>query len=156
MHKSILIACTGNICRSPVAEALLRTLLPQNEISSAGTHALVGQACSAQIAKVAAFNGVDTHAHSAKQITKDMCRDADLILVMEKRHIEEISRLAPTARGKVMLFGKWTGGKDIPDPFRKSQELNELVFGLLQEAAEAWVKVLADEPRSKAVSTSTR
>ncbi len=51
-----------------------------------------------------------------------MCRQYDLILVMEKRHIASLCEIAPEMRGKVVLFGHWDNEREIPDPFRKSRE----------------------------------
>jgi protein-tyrosine phosphatase len=51
-----------------------------------------------------------------------MCREYDLILTMEKRHIHALCDIAPEMRGKVMLFGHWDNEREIPDPYRKSHE----------------------------------
>ncbi len=50
-----------------------------------------------------------------------LCRNYDLILTMEKRHIERLCEMAPEMRGKVMLFGHWDNECEIPDPYRKSR-----------------------------------
>ncbi|MNE76319.1 Low molecular weight protein-tyrosine-phosphatase wzb [compost metagenome] len=80
--------------------------------------------------------------HVAQQLTGSLCRNYDLILTMEKRHIESIGRIAPEVRGKTMLFGHWLGQAEIDDPYRKSQEAFEHVFQLLSRSADKWAQSL--------------
>ncbi|HCD7054178.1 TPA: protein tyrosine phosphatase, partial [Klebsiella pneumoniae] len=107
MFNSILVVCTGNICRSPIGERYLRSLLPNKKIDSAGTSALVDHAADESAILVASSHGISLDGHVAKQFTSSLGRQYDLILVMEKYHIEQIGRIAPEARGKTMLFGHW-------------------------------------------------
>jgi protein-tyrosine phosphatase len=62
---------------------------------------------------------------------------------MEKRHIEQVNRIDPAARGKTMLLGHWLNQKEIADPYRKSREAFEEVYGLLEHATQKWVSVLS-------------
>lgn len=62
--------------------------------------------------------------HKGQQFTSSLGRQYDLILVMERNHIEHISQLAPEVRGKIMLFGHWLGEKEIPDPYKKAKRLS--------------------------------
>ena len=61
---------------------------------------------------------------------------------MEKIHIEQIGRIAPECRGKTMLFGQWLNHKEIPDPYRKSEEAFSLVYQLIEQAGLRWVEKL--------------
>ncbi|MEL5334067.1 protein tyrosine phosphatase [Serratia nevei] len=142
MFDSILVVCVGNICRSPTGERLLQQLIPHKRITSAGVGALVGHAADETASLVAQEHGLSLDGHIAKQLTKEMCREFSLILVMEKGHIEAVCRLAPEVRGKTMLFAHWLDNKNIPDPYGKSQEAFEFVYRLLAESAQAWAKVL--------------
>jgi len=63
--------------------------------------------------------------------------------VMEKRHIEQVNRIDPAARGKTMLLGHWLNQHEIADPYRKSREAFEEVYGLLESATQKWVNVLS-------------
>ncbi|MDR8263356.1 protein tyrosine phosphatase, partial [Acinetobacter baumannii] len=70
-------------------------------------------------------------------------RQYDLILVMEKHHLSEIGKIAPEARGKTMLFGHWLNDREIPDPYRKSDEAFLSVYILIEQASKAWAEKLA-------------
>ncbi|MBC4066328.1 protein tyrosine phosphatase [Klebsiella pneumoniae] len=142
MFESILVVCTGNICRSPIAERLLRNHLTLKKIDSAGTGALVGHEADETAALICEKNGFTLDGHKGQQFTSSLARKYDLILVMEKEHIEKISEIAPEARGKTMLLGYWIGQKEIPDPYRKSYEAFESVFGTINHACKSWIDKL--------------
>ncbi|WP_048757345.1 protein-tyrosine-phosphatase [Raoultella ornithinolytica] len=142
MFNSILIVCTGNICRSPIGERYLQQLLPTRKISSAGTQALVNHEADKSASKVANKNGISLEGHLGKQFTSVLSKEYELILVMERNHIEQISNIAPEARGKTMLFGHWLEQRDIPDPYRKSEEAFASVYKLIEQSAQLWAKKL--------------
>lgn len=138
---SILVVCIGNICRSPTAERLLKQALPHKTISSAGISALAGHAADDTATAVADQNGVSLEGHVARQLTRELCQQHDLILVMEQKHMEAVSRIAPEVRGKTMLYGHWIK-RDIPDPYRQSREAFEFTYDLLADATQAWAQRL--------------
>lgn len=146
MFNNILVVCVGNICRSPSGERILQAKLPNKHIASAGVgtakSGLAGKPADKMAAEVALAHGYSLEDHQAQQLTSDLCRDYDLILVMEKGHIDAVTSIAPEARGKTMLFGQWIGQQDIPDPYRQSQEAFEHAYDLIEQAAEAWAKKL--------------
>ncbi|ULJ01448.1 protein tyrosine phosphatase [Klebsiella pneumoniae] len=142
MFDSILVVCTGNICRSPIGERFLRRALPHKKIDSAGTRALVGYNADEDAVKIASLHGISLDGHKGRQFTPSLGRQYDLILVMEKSHIEQISRLAPEVRGKTMLFGHWIEQRDIPDPYRKSGEAFSSVYQLIELAGKCWAERL--------------
>lgn len=142
MFNKILVVCVGNICRSPSGEYLLKHHLPNKHIASAGVGALVGKPADKTAAEVAFEHGISLDGHVAQQLSSELCKDYDLILVMEKGHIEAVTSIAPEARGKTMLFGQWVGQKDIPDPYRQSREAFDFAYELLDESAKAWAKKL--------------
>jgi len=142
MFDNILIVCVGNICRSPTAEYILKPLLPNKKISSAGIGALVGKKADESAINVANESGVDIRGHIAQQLTSELCRQFDLILVMEQEHINAVTNIAPEARGKTMLLSQWLNKEDIPDPYRQSKDAFEFVFFLISQSCNAWVKKL--------------
>ena len=146
MFNKILVVCVGNICRSPTGERVLQKLLPNKEVASAGIAAeksrLIGKPADEIAIAIAAENEVDVENHQSQQVTPQLCAQYDLILVMEKGHLEALTQISPEARGKTMLFGQWIGRQDIPDPYRQSREAFEHAYQLINEAAQAWAKKL--------------
>ena len=139
--NSVLVVCMGNICRSPVGEMLLRQYCPHLTVGSAGIAAVVGHDISALSRDVAVEKQLQIPSHQAKQLTSSLCHGWDLLLVMEKKHLELVSRIAPEARGKTLLFGHWSG-RDIPDPYRKDRSFFLKVHQMLDDAASDWARVL--------------
>ena len=142
MFDSILIVCTGNICRSPIGERYLRNLLPDKKLDSAGTGALIEHAADDSAIKVAKNHGLSLEGHHSRQFTSSLGRQYDLTLAMEKSHIEQIGHIAPEARGKTMPFGHWLEQRDIPDPYRKSDEAFLSVYKLIEQAGKLWAQKL--------------
>ncbi|HEY2451303.1 MAG TPA: low molecular weight protein-tyrosine-phosphatase Wzb [Scandinavium sp.] len=142
MFNKILVVCVGNICRSPTAERLLKNYLPSLNVESAGLGALVGKGADDSAASIAAIHNISLDGHCARQISGKMCREYDLILTMEKRHIARLCEIAPEMRGKVMLFGHWDDEREIPDPYRKSRDAFEAVYHLLDQSARQWAQAL--------------
>lgn len=144
MFDSILVVCTGNICRSPIGERVLRKLLPGKKIDSAGTSAMVDFSADASAVEVSEKHGLSLEGHKGRQFTAKLGRGYELILVMEKEHIKIISSIAPELRGKIMLFGYWLNQRDIPDPYKKSNEAFESVYQLIEDAGQHWADKLSD------------
>ncbi|MEG3133340.1 protein tyrosine phosphatase [Rouxiella sp. T17] len=138
MFQSVLVVCTGNICRSPTAERRLRQLLPNKKIDSAGVGALIGHQADQQASLTAEEHGLSLEGHKGQQFSAQLARQYDLILVMEQAHIEQVSKQAAEARGKTLLLGHWLDKKEIPDPYRQSQEAFDYVYQLIDEACESW------------------
>ncbi|MGB3288405.1 MAG: low molecular weight protein-tyrosine-phosphatase [Burkholderiaceae bacterium] len=141
MH-SILLVCVGNICRSPLAEALLRQHFPDKAVHSAGLAALVGQPADSTAQDIAHIHGLDLSAHRARQLTQDMCTRADLILVMESGHQRELAARYPLARGKIRRLGEQPGGQDfdVVDPYQKSREAFEQAHAAIERGVDHWVQ----------------
>ena len=137
MFESILVVCEGNLCRSPVAAALLRRDTGR-QVTSAGVAALAGRDMDPTAREVAADTGLICPPHRARQLDQELCSRADLILVMEQRQREHILHIAPESTGKTLLFGKWLDEREIPDPFRRSREAYQQVHRILAEASAAW------------------
>ncbi|HBR1814324.1 TPA: protein tyrosine phosphatase [Klebsiella quasipneumoniae subsp. similipneumoniae] len=143
MFNSILVVCTGNICRSPIGERLLRQMLPTKKIDSAGTDALINKPADKTAQEVAKKYEVSLEGHRGKQYTAEMAREYDLILVMDRTHLVHIGRVSPEVRGKTMLLGHWMGQKDIPDPYRQGKEAFEFVYQLIEQSCQKWAEKLS-------------
>ena len=144
MIRHILVVCVGNICRSPMAEALLRhALRGQEEISveSAGLGALVDHPASDHAVELMQERGVDISSHRARQLTPELVKNADLILVMEAGHKRAIDENEPTARGKVYRLGEWQD-KDIDDPYRQPKAAFVDALKDIDDGIADWVERL--------------
>jgi protein-tyrosine phosphatase len=136
--KRILVLCIGNICRSPLAQALLARDLPQHTIWSAGLGALVGQGADPLSIKVAAAHGLDITAHRAQQVTSWLCQQVELILVMEKSQKSQLEHQFPMVRGKVFNLGLY-GNFDVADPYQKPIEAFESAYSAIAQGVADWV-----------------
>lgn len=124
---------------------MLRAQLPNKQISSAGLGARVGEGVALQAKQLAEQAGLEISRHKARQLTPEMLQTADIVLVMSDGQRRAIAELSPTALGKTMRLGKWLEcgqGKDIPDPYQRSQEVFEYVHQLLHEATGTWASKL--------------
>lgn len=119
---SLLFVCTGNLCRSPMAEYLLRHYLNQNsgwEIMSAGLNAVDGLSASVETIEVMQEKGIDVSAHRSRKLTKLMIDSSDLIVVMTTFQSQQIKLLYSHSWEKVFLlksFNACSQQEDIPDP----------------------------------------
>jgi len=136
--KQILTLCAGNICRSPIAAALLEREFPDKTVLSAGLGAIEGHPADPLAIEVAAAHGLDLSGHRARQLASWMCSSAELILVMEQGHKTELEQQHPLARGKVFRLGEF-GGFDIADPYRQSKAAFEAAYADIARGVTDWV-----------------
>jgi protein-tyrosine-phosphatase len=128
---SILIVCTANICRSPVAEALLRDRLVAMEMSdwdvgSAGTWAYPGQSAAEHSTYLLSKQGLDISGHSSRIVAESLLSNVDLVLCMETGHVEALKTEFPGHKHKIHLLTAMSDRHySVSDPFGGSQEMYE-------------------------------
>jgi protein-tyrosine phosphatase len=138
----VLVVCVGNICRSPMAEALLQEALKDRSdisVTSAGLGALAGYPAAEHSVALMEERGLDISAHAARQLTPEMITATDLILVMETGHKRAIDLQDPTARGKVHRLCEWQD-REIPDPYRQPREAFEEALALIEMGVQDWAE----------------
>lgn len=139
--RSVLTVCIGNICRSPMAEGLLAAGLPQLRVFSAGTGALVGQPADETAQALMRRRGLDISGHVAQQVSQLLCRQADLILVMDREQRRHLESTYPFVRGKVFRIAEFAGqGQDVPDPYRQGEAAFEHALALIETGTRAWIE----------------
>jgi len=147
--KNILVVCTGNICRSPTGEYLLKKELgPDYNVMSAGLGALVDHPAHEIAQKIALQHGVDMSAHRARQINLDILKWADLVLVMEDGHKRELLRKYPWLEGKVFRYGD-PQRVDVPDPYRRPENAFVLAWNFISKLTPYWVEKIKQSETAK-------
>ena len=136
--KHILTLCIGNICRSPIAEALLKQQFPEKTVWSAGLGALVGHSADPFSDEVATAYGLDLSTHRAQQLAAWMCQTADLILVMEQSNKVALEQKYPLVRGKVFRLGD-LGKFDIADPYKQPKAAFVAAYTDIARGVSDWV-----------------
>jgi len=128
MPQKILFVCTGNICRSPMAEGLLKKMARDNhwtlESQSAGLAAFHSVPAEAEAVEVCREKGIDISGHQSQPLSKALVLDSSLILTMTAKHKESILRKMPELAEKINLLSEFAGQglEDIEDPVGQSVE----------------------------------
>jgi len=134
----ILTICTGNICRSPMAEGFLKRDLEGIAIDSAGLGALVGEPADPHAIQCMIDRGIDISAHRARQLEPEFLQGTEIVLTATRAQVGEVERLFPWTKGRVFRLGHWLG-HDIDDPYRNGIDAFRLSCHTVERAIESWV-----------------
>ena len=151
MNRLIFI-CMGNICRSPLAEVVARASLARTgladvlTVSSRGTHAFhVDHPADERSILVAERHGLDLHSHKSRLVMPDDFEGGDLLLVMDRRNLQDVrAKAPPQAVGRIKMLMDFGGrpGVDIPDPYQGQARDFDLAYTMIHEAVEGLTKHL--------------
>lgn len=145
--KRILFVCTGNTCRSPMAEAvLLHHGKEVFEVKSAGVFADAGSDASAHAKTALKEQGIEIN-HTSRQLTEEMLQWADVVLTMTRGHKQTIAHYYPRLENKVYTLYEYTDriDRDISDPYGGSLEVYRKTLNELNELLQRFVKNQAVE-----------
>lgn len=154
--RNVLVVCHGNICRSPLAAALLRARLPSDtwQVVSAGTHAVLGRPASARTSAIGAEYGFELSPHRSQPLDAELIRACGHIFTMSRRQAREVVRIDGKAAPRIRLFGAFApfenlwglpadykglpADKDeVGDPIDEGLELHREGFERLRQASDA-------------------
>lgn len=148
---SVLFVCSANQLRSPLAEVLFRNHLQRRklaaawQVGSAGVWALEGSPAARAALRMAAARGLDLSAHTARPVTEDLLRGADLVLVMEQEHLDALRETFPGLSERVHLLTSMASETgDVEDPMDLPLERVQRLVEDLDRLLEAgWPRIRA-------------
>jgi L-threonylcarbamoyladenylate synthase len=147
-----LFVCTGNTCRSPMAEGIFRKYLAEKlqckvdeleqmgyKVSSAGIMGTAGYPASAEAIEVCSTMGIDIGAHRNRALSKELVEESDFIFAMEKMHRTNVIIIEPEAENRCVLLA---GNKEIPDPVGMQLKFYENCAKLIEKAVQKRISEL--------------
>ncbi|MGZ7882142.1 low molecular weight protein-tyrosine-phosphatase [Acinetobacter soli] len=139
--QNVLVVCVGNICRSPMAEYLLKQNHPSLQVESAGISGLTGHAADDKAIQCMDVLNIDMRSHVARKLNAEMIKKADLILVMSNNQQKHIEQTWPFAKGKTFRLGHWQG-QNVPDPYQHDQAFFDQTCINIQSYVADWTSHL--------------
>jgi protein-tyrosine-phosphatase len=160
----ILFVCTGNTCRSPMAEGILKKMLKEKKIdfiqvSSAGTNSWGSRPASLSALEISASSGIDLKIHLSRRITREILEETDLVLVMSKDHLDYVRELNKDLLNKSFLLKAFPRRSDdnsfwIKDPIGGTKDDYKNCFFDLNESIKRIFPELIDLAKKKVQTPS--
>jgi protein-tyrosine-phosphatase len=155
LMRNILLVCTGNTCRSPIAEVLLLDILSKTkipsisegwEIKSAGLNTITGLSASENAICAMQKEGLDLSQHRSSALHGGLVEDADLILTMTRAQKQELGARFPYKIEKIFTLAEWAGeaDMDIADPYGQGIEEYQTTIQQIRKLILKWIERQAD------------
>lgn len=142
--KKILFVCSGNTCRSPLAEGIAKSIFPRNleedvEILSAGSSAIEGLPASPLAVQVAIEHGIDLSHHKSRLLSRSLVKQADLIVTMSEKHKQTVGILQPSALERTHLLTDFCENAhgDVPDPVGGDLQVYGRTFEIIEKCLDS-------------------
>lgn len=159
--REVLFVCTGNSCRSVMAEYLFRKLAADKGLSvraySAGVAAARGSGASFETLEVLKLDGIDARSHSSRMVHEDSMESADMVLALTDLHAEHLRRHFPEHESKIYLLTEFYAGENpalfirgIPDPIGMNRHFYENTYLVVRDCVSNLVNRIAAARKGKA------
>lgn len=147
--KKVLFICTGNTCRSPMAEAILNKMLQDRDHNShgiislsAGLNALDDMEATPQAIEIMRSVGIDLSRHRSRSVDDELIRDVDLILTMTRHHYHQLQEQFPHVQHKVYTLAEYAGlpTEEVSDPYGQGIE----AYRLARQQIESLLEIIVN------------
>ena len=150
---NILFICTGNTCRSPMAELYFNSVMAgtggPHRAGSAGLSAYPGDTISRHAGEVMRANGIDPGAFRSRRVSRYMLEESDMIVAMTRAHAEALTAAAPEFSPKIHELAKWRPAGGISDPFGGGEEIYTQTFAAIKEAVDNLIEEISASGEEK-------
>ena len=137
----VMFVCTGNTCRSPMAEAILRSIKPEHEVISRGTSVFGIHPAAENANRALAEMSIDLSEHVSIQLEAEDIWENDLVITMTREQCEFLRELIPMEKQKIHSLGELAGsGEDVTDPYGGDREVYRACAAQIKKLIEACVK----------------
>lgn len=145
----ILVVCTANVCRSPAAQSVLSRAFSGRDdmlITSSGTDAIQGEMADETIRALLVEGGYGSGIlrHRSRVLLPHHLVEHQLVLCMERKHVERVVAMNPLLIGRCMLLSRWDNGEDVFDPTGYSRQTYVDALRLIEKLCQQWVSKLKD------------
>lgn len=132
------MVCEANICRSPMAQGLLVAALPEARVRSAGLNAVAGMPADPMAVHLMQERRIDIARHRALQVTRELCMEAELVLVMTANQRRRLEKIYPFACGRVFRICEFSN-EEVLDPYHRPEQVFRQSLQQIDNGLREWL-----------------